>query len=138
MLKSVKGDFFDSGFLLSAVVTWFLSAVLLLLLSSFVLHKLAVGERSLAYASSVISFLAAAFAGAAAARKRKGGSFYTALISAAVIVTALLTVGFIIEGSRLDPSGVLSVVSFTFAGCVVGAMLFGGRNRVKKKYYPKP
>ncbi len=47
--------------------------------------------------------------------------------------TALLTIGFIVEGSAIEAAGVLSVVSFTFTGCAFGAVLFGGKKRKNYK-----
>ncbi len=123
LLRSLKGDFPDSGFLLKAAGAWLLSALLLLPAAALTLNALGATERALSMTSSLISFLSAAFAGAAAARKRRSGSVYTALLSAAVLVTALLTVGFLIAGESIDPSAVLSLVSFSFAGCLVGAVL---------------
>ena len=136
LLRPFKGEQKDSAFLLSAAAAWLLSAAWLVLVCALVLHHMAAGERILAYVSSAVSFLAAVAAGAAAAGKRREGRLYAAIFSAAVIVTALLTVGFMIRGSRMDPSAVLSVVSFSFAGCLTGAMLQRGKR--KKKQYPNP
>lgn len=138
MFPTLKGDFFDSGFLLSAVVAWILSALVLLTAAAILLHELGCGAGSLGYASSAVSFLSAVCAGAAAAHRRRTGNLYTAAISAAVIVTALLTVGFLIDGVEIDASAVMSVVSFTFAGCMVGAVLLYRPERRGKRYVPRP
>ena len=99
MHKYLKGEYYDSGFLLSALFAWVLSAVLLLLIASIVMNEIGCSEQSIGYVSSLISFVAALSAGIAAARKRKNGVLYTALLTASVLVTALLTLGFIINGS---------------------------------------
>jgi hypothetical protein len=33
----------------------------------------------------------------------------------------------------MDPSGILSVLSFTFAGCLTGSILFGGKKAKTKR-----
>lgn len=135
MLSNMKGEYFDSVFLLSAIVVWVLSAFVLLPVAAIILNETAAGEQSIGYVSSAVSFLSAAAAGWAAAGKRKKGSLYTALLTAVVIITALLTVGFLIDGTKLEPSAVMSVISFTFAGCMVGAVLLyrPGRGRKSRK-----
>ena len=86
---------------------------------------------------TAISFVAAVGAGLAAAKKRRAKTVYTALLSAAVLTTALLTLGFLIAGEKLDPSAVLSLVSFSFAGCLVGAVLLGRPSKSDRKFYPR-
>ena len=123
MLRSIKGEFPDSGFLLKAVAAWLLSALILLPVAAVILNMFGASERAMSITGSSISFLTAACAGTAAAKKRRQGNVYTALLSGAVLVTALLTVGYLIAGEKIDPSAVLSLVSFTFAGCLVGAVI---------------
>ena len=135
MRKYLKGEYYDSGFLLSAFAAWGLSAALLLLISSIILSELGCSEQSIGYASSLISFLSAFAAGIAASRKRKNGLLYTSLLTATVLVTALLTLGFIINGSKIEPSAILSIISFTFAGCVAGVVACVP---VKQKKHYKP
>lgn len=118
-----KTAFSSGGFLLGAATAWGLSAGILLCLTALAAGITKAGETTLAYCSSALSFLTAAAAGLAAARQRKAGGLVTALIAATAIVILLLTLGFLIKGGQLDPSAVLSVVSFTYAGCLVGACL---------------
>ena len=136
MRPYLKGEYYDSGFILSAVLAWILSAALLLLISSILLNELGCNEQSLGYVSSLISFLAAVAAGVAAARKRKSGLLYTALITASVIVTALLTLGFLINGPDIEPSAIMSIISFSYSGCLVG-MFFYTPSRKRKHYKPR-
>jgi len=117
---------------LRAVVAWTVTAVLLLCAVSAVLARIQVGEGSIGYISSVISFLAAVAAGAAVARSYDGAVVYLALLTAAVLVTVLLTVGFIVEGAEIEAAGVISVVSFSFAGCLFGAVFLQGNRRKRK------
>lgn len=132
MLSGLKPEASDARIILSALAAWAVSAILLLCIASFVLSKLSVGEGAMGYVSSAISFLTAVCAGLSVGRRRSGGVVYPALITGAVLVTALLTIGFIVEGADIEASGVLSVVSFSFAGCLFGAVLFGGK---KQKNY---
>lgn len=138
MLSNVKGEYFDSAFLFSALIIWILCASVSILIASIILNEAGLGEKSIGYISSAISFVSAAAAGWAAAKKRKKGSLYTAGITGAVLVTALLTIGFLVNGTEIEPSAVMSVVSFTFAGCMVGSVLLYQPVKSKKKYTPRP
>lgn len=122
----------DMRFLLYGGIAWGISAVVLLPLASFICLKAGVSEGSMGYISSALSFVIAAIAGAAAARKSGGGIFAGAL-TAVVIIILLLTAGFIIKGAELSSGGVLSVVSFTLAGCVFGAFFLSGRKDKSRK-----
>ncbi len=137
MFRSLKGELPDSSFLLRAAAAWLLCALILLPAAALVLNASGATERALSMTSSAISFLAAVGAGIAAAKKRRTGVVYTALLSAAVLVTALLTVGFLIAGEKLDPSAVLSLVSFSFAGCLFGAVVLCNPAKKNRKSYPK-
>lgn len=133
----MKGEYFDSVFLVSAIVAWAMCAFVLLTVSSVILHETGAAEQSIGYASSAVSFLSAAAAGWAAARKRKKASFYTSLLTGTVIITVLLTVGFLIDGKKLEPSSVMSVISFTFTGCMVGGVLLYRPGKRPKRLFPK-
>ena len=132
-----KTDYADAGFILPALKAWCLSALAALLLAAVILSRLDLGGGCVGYMSSALSFISAVFAGAAAGKVRKTGVLYTAAVSAAVIVIALLTVGFIVAGAELGSSGVISVVSFTFAGCLAGAVFFGDRGKTRRRG-PRP
>lgn len=119
----------EARIILSALLVWAVSALVLLCVTAFALTKLYAGEGAMGYISSALSFLTAVCAGAAVGRSSRGGPIYPALLTAAVLTTALLTIGFIVEGSSIQAAGVLSVVSFTFTGCAFGAVLFGGRKQ---------
>ncbi len=138
MLSNVKVEAWEPRTILSALAAWAISAFVLLCIASLILSRLSLGEGAIGYVSSALSFFSAVFAGAALGRAKSGGCIYPALITAAVLVTALLTIGFMVEGADLQSSGVLSVVSFSFAGCLTGAVLSGGKKgKSHKKRYRK-
>lgn len=122
----------DPRFLLKAAVAWAVAALVLLLAASLLVSKSGMGEGSVGYVSSAISFLSALAAGAAAAQGRHGG-FAAGLMAAAALTLVLLTVGFIIEGPAIEASGILSVVTFSFSGALAGSVFLSGRGRTKKK-----
>lgn len=129
----------DMRFLARAGGAWALSAIVLLLIASMIVSRASIGAGTIGYISSAISFLAACFAGASAAQHRADGGIYTGLITAAAISTALLTIGFIVEGAEIEASAVLSVVTFTFSGCLVGSVFLqrNGRKNKKTRFSPK-
>ena len=119
----------DMRFLFHGLLAWAVSALVLLPAAAFMISAAGINSGAAGYISSALSFMAALFAGRAAAAERQGGRLYSGLLCAAVLVTALLTLGFLIRGSEIEPSGILSVVSFSFAGCLVGAVFFSGRKK---------
>lgn len=120
-------------YLLHAITAWFITAGALLLLTTIIVSKASVSSGALGYLSSAMSFLTAAAAGMAAGKSGTGAKLYTGLITAAVIVTVLLTIGFLVRGSQMESSGILSVVTFTFAGCLFGAVFLSGKKNVPKR-----
>ena len=137
MRPKIKGEYFDFAFLISAFFVWMMCALVLLLISSIILYEVGCTEKSLGYVSSTISFVSAAVSGAAAGRKRKNGALFTALLTASVLVVVLLTIGFLVNGSGISPSAVMSVISFSFTGCMVGVVFFSTPIHRKKRYRPQ-
>lgn len=136
MLKTSIAQKADLHFLLYGALAWAAAALVLLPISAFIIRKAGVSAGAIGYISSALSFIAAAAAGAFAGKKRGGGSLFGGAVTAAVIVILLLTIGFIVKGAELSPSGVMSVVSFTFSGCLFGAVFFsGGIKRSKKSRF---
>ena len=117
--------------LLRAMGAWALAALVLLPLAALLLSRLPIGSAALGYWSSALSFFAAVCAGLTAGDKRREGSLAACLASGLLLSILLLTVGYLTEGD-LDPSGILSVVSFTFAGILMGG-LFASRRRKGRK-----
>lgn len=128
----------DLRFLPKALLGWVISAAVLLLLAAGIISKSTFSSASLGYVSSALSFLTALTAGAVAGRTRKGGALYAGLLTAAVLVICLLTAGFLAKGQDMEPSGILSVVSFSFAGCLFGSVFFSGKKNSGKKTRFRP
>lgn len=137
MRPKIKGEYFDFAFLISAFFAWMMCALALLLISSIILYEVGCTEKSLGYVSSGISFVSAAVCGASAGRKRRNGALFTALLTATVLVVALLTVGFLVNGAAISPSAVMSVISFSFTGCMLGAVFFSVPLHRKKRHRPQ-
>lgn len=119
-------------FLASAAAGWIISALILSLLTGLCLSMLKVEEAAMGYIISALSFSSAVYAGAAAMRARKRGALYTGLLSGLVITVFSLTIGFVIAGNEILSDGVLSVVTFTISGALVGSVFFSGVWRAKK------
>jgi len=109
--------------LVRALCVYVLSAFLLLVLASFLLARSNVGSHVLGYVSSAISFLSSFLSTRLLLRSQKSQSLFTAMFFGVLLVILLLTLGFLAGERSLDPSGVLSVVSFTFAGVLLGGLL---------------
>ena len=134
MHPKIKAEYFEPAFLLSASFAWLISSTILLVIGAIILKESYANERVMAYVSSSISFLSAMTAGSVAKQKGRAGGFYIAMLTATFLVVALLTIGFLIDGSRIEPSSVMSVISFTFSGCLVGT-IFNHKSENKKKQY---
>ena len=136
---SANSSAFDGKAAARAAAAWTSSAIVLLIITSDVINASDCGEYIIGYVCSALSFLSAFSAGAASAGKSRKGTVYVGALTGAVITTVLLTVGFIVKGTETEASAVLSVVSFTFAGSIAGAVLFGRGNASKRKRYaPRP
>ncbi len=123
----------DGKFLLHAAAAWTVSACALLCISALAANAAGMGEQSLAYLGSAVSFLCAAAAGAAAAGHSEAAGLLTALLTGTFLVILLLTLGFLIRGHEMDPSSILSLVSFTYAGVLTGVLLLPGSGKKARK-----
>ena len=123
----------DIRFLLSSILMWVIVAAILLPFAALLAQVLQVGENTLAYISSFLSFAAAIFAGAKAMHIRKKGAVGTAFVTGVCIIIIALTLGFIIAGDRFDAAGILSLVTFTLSGALVGAVFFPGQKKQRRK-----
>ena len=121
-MSETENKSLDLSFLLRAFAAWTVCAAALLLCGSVLYASDGAALSSLGYASSLISFLAAVGAGAAAASFEKEKRLARGLIAAMCLCAILLLTGFLIRG-KLDGSAVLSVLSFTLTGCVLGSLL---------------
>ena len=114
--------------MLRALLVWSFTALILLILSALILSRTGTGSAALGYLSSALSFLAAFSAGFFSS-DRKGTSFlFPALLTGVFLVLILLTAGSFLQRS-LNPSGVLSVVSFTLVGVLLGSLSARSRRR---------
>lgn len=109
--------------LISAFAAWLLCACVTLSAATLAANAFGIGERGLGFLSSAVSFLCAAAAGVAAAGKTRDRSLFISLIVSTALVIPLLTIGFLIGGGRVDPSPLLSLVSFTYTGVLFGMMI---------------
>lgn len=132
-LKNNRNPTPDLRLLLRAILAWLVAAFVLLLLSAFVLSRIGVGSAVLGYVSSGISFLAAAAAGITLGRDKRNGLLARSLLAALILVVILLTAGFLVGDREISSSAVLSVISFSFAGTLVGASLSGGRRPTRRQ-----
>lgn len=129
----------DIRFLPDAVLMWFVSALILLPLAALTAELTKCSEAGLAYISSAASFFTALAAGAKAIRTRRKSAVITAIISALTIIIIALTLGFAVAGEKLQADGILSLVTFTFSGALVGSVFFSGNNKkTKRNASPKP
>ena len=127
-LSESKSKSFDLRFLPRAISAWIVCAVILLFCAGALFASGAASLSALGYCSSAISFFAAAGAGAAAVSECRDKRAILALLSALSLIILLLLVGFLVRG-RLEGDAVSSVVCFTSAGCLVGAMLRAPKKR---------
>lgn len=117
--------------LLRALLVWIIAAITLCFLSACVIRAHCTSSAALGYVSSAISFLCAMLAAAAAGDGER--RLVSGLLCGAGLSLVLLTAGYLIAGKEMDPSGILSVLSFTFAGCLTGSILFGGKKAKTKR-----
>ncbi len=128
-----ENAFWEQSFvrgLLRTAAAWIVAALLLCFAAALWIRAGRLPSSALGYVSSGISFLCALAAGAACGRGE--GRARAGLLCGLVLVLLLLTLGFLIAGKAMAPSGILRVVSFTFAGCLAGSLLFGGSEKVTK------
>jgi hypothetical protein len=125
----------DLTFLPRALCAWLICAAALLLCAAVLFASNAAPISKLGCGSSVVSFFAALGAGAAACAGRKEGRFLTGLLTSCALIALLLLTGFLIRG-RLQSDALLSVLSFTPTGCMLGALL-GAKRRKRGRVRPK-
>ena len=118
----------DLSLFARALAAWSVCAFALLACASILYAAEGTNLSTMGYASSIISFLAAVAAGSAAGLKQRKKRLLTGMISAFFLTAFLLLIGFLIKG-KLNGSAVLSMGSFTLAGCLLGAILPVRRKR---------
>lgn len=121
-----------------AILCWLSAAPLLTALAALVLSAGGISYAELGYGSSVLSLILAFISGMAAAKIRKEKRLIMGMICGATLSLALISIGYAEAGKDISASGIVSVVSFTMAGAVCGAILVPqNKNSLKKKKYKK-
>lgn len=133
MFSGEKTQLPEGAVFFSAIIAWLLSAAIFLVLATFAANLAGMGEQGMGILSSLLSFLCAAAAGWAAAKRQRKSGLLTVLFISAALIVLLLTVGFLTGGKELNPSPILSLVSFTFSGVLFGAMVLYRPQTVSKK-----
>ena len=126
----------EAGYILTGVIAWLIASTLLLLLSAVVVYTTKPEEASLGYFVSAISFLSATVAGFSASKKKNKALLYTGLIIGCTVICFALTLGFVIAGNRITADSVLSLVTFTLAGCMAGCIIPTRKEKRNKKKFP--
>ena len=128
-------------FILYALKSWIIVSVLLLILSALILSAYPLNSSSIGYVSSAINFAGATFAGITAARCKHKSQLFMGLVSSVALVIILLTIGFLVDSASISSDSIISVVSFTFAGCLMGSVVLSGlsenRSSGKKQFKRK-
>ena len=112
---------------------WVAAAIVLLTAAAFILSKTSVSSGSIGYISSIISFCAGLAAGLYAARRSGKEGIWNGLLTRLFLTILLLGLGFLIGEKEMSSSGVLSVVTFTISGCVIGGLLGTSRRKGARK-----
>ena len=125
--------------ILRVLGAWLFSAAVLTILASFILWRAGLSDHAYGYISSAISFLSAVVAGGTAIKGREQTGALSALIAACALTILLLTVGFLVSKENLSSDGIMSLVSFTFAGILLGYVVFPKGKKItnKKRIIPR-
>jgi putative membrane protein (TIGR04086 family) len=119
--------------ILKSLLLWTASALALLTIASIILSTTDIGSETVGYVSSAISFLCAVAAGTATVKQNGDKPLIQALVTAIILVILCLTMGFLARGHELNASGILSVVSFSISGVLLGSVLTGNKRRKTRK-----
>ena len=112
-----------------ACLRWIITAFVMLLLACGIVSASRLGSDCLAYLSSIISFCAACAAGSALGGNRGQGGILSGAVLGLFLLILLLLMGYLMKQSAMDPSSVLSVGSFTMAGCMAGSACFSRKRK---------
>ncbi len=118
-------------------ITWLAASAVLLLAFSFLLDRTAGSERTMAYLSSALCFLAACAAGAQAARMGKGRSVWGGLLCAVLLLLPLIVCGFLLDRKAMSPDSVLSLASLSLAGSLFGSVFLCARTKKRGKHHTR-
>ena len=115
-----EGQFFTNW--KHSILAWLVSSAILLMAAAGLLSRGIIPYAAAGYLSSIISFLAAVFAGVGL-RRGDHLNLITIISGALCLVIVLLTIGYFISHGELSSSGILSTASFTLTGFLTGALL---------------
>lgn len=113
------------------MLAWAVAATVLSFFAAVIVRALEIRSAQFGYLSSFLSFAAALLAGLGA--RQEGGNLLRALAGGIGLCLVLLTAGCLIGGKTQDASALLSVVSFSLAGWLLGSILFNGK-KTETKY----
>lgn len=113
------------------LLTWLVAAAVLSFLAAVFVRALEVPSAQFAYISSFLSFAAALLAGLGG--RQEGGNLLRALAGGIGLCLVLLTAGCLIGGKTQDASSLLSVVSFSLTGWLLGNVLFNSKKTETKR-----
>ena len=119
--------------LLYAVLIWTLAASALSFLASILIRCASIPSAYWGYVASALSFLAACAAGGAYRSKAGSVGWPGLLLCGFFLSLALLTAGVLIAGDRMSASGILSVASFSVAGCLFSGLFRRSFKRETKR-----
>ena len=100
---------------------WFAVLLILTVIISLFIGRTGIKEKSLIYISSALTFISSAAAGNSLRRRKE--KMLCCLILSLFLIILSLTGGFLLDSSRLESGGVLSVASFTLCGTLCGYVL---------------
>lgn len=128
----IKIGWFHTETLLRSMLGWLLSSAALLLISAAIIKGFGLGIASIGYISSAISFLSALIAGILAGRTSENKKLLSGMLCGVLLTALLLLTGFLIKGSGVSSDAMISVVSFTLCGCIMGAVFFSGKKTISR------
>lgn len=111
---------------LIGVAVWSISLALLSLSASLIAAGIVINEKQLNFIGSAVTFFSSLTAGVSL-RGKEVKIIYCIMLSSLITVIAL-SVGFLLDSSKIETGGILSVASFTFSGTLCGYIL-----KVQKK-----
>ncbi len=107
------------------LLTWLAAAATLSLMTAVLVRACEIPSARFGYFSSALSFVSALLAGLAAAGA--GREQAQTLPGALGLCLVLLTLGCVVGRGMPEPSALLSVVSFSLAGWLLGGLLSQGK-----------
>lgn len=105
-----------------AIAIWFLCGIFSALIISYTLSLICKSEAFFGYCISAVSFIAAFIASRLILSSVTKGLVINAAILSTVFIILALLIGFLIDSYAIDVSSILSLSTFTIAGCLSGCV----------------